>query len=247
MLYLIGTGLYYLKDMPIRAIELLKTCEEVYLERYTNLNDISSLKELENKIGKNIAIASREVVESEFITRRAQNKIVALLVPGDPLSATTHISILKDCKEMHISYEVVHASSIFTAISESGLSLYKFGATCSLPIFTENFKPESFFDVIENNLKMGLHTLLLMEVKNENDFVDVKTALDIIKKIEIRRGLKLIDWNTVIAVSRLGSDNQKIVFATSAGNDLKPPLAMFIPGKLSAVEADTIKILVSKS
>ena len=60
MLYLIGTGLYYLNDLPLRALEKLKNCDDVFLERYTNLNDISFLEQLENQIGKKIDIIERE-------------------------------------------------------------------------------------------------------------------------------------------------------------------------------------------
>ena len=146
MLYIIGTGLYYLTDIPLRAIDKLKECEEVYLERYTNLNDISLLPDIEKMIGKEIVLVGREELESDFIPKRAKMKDVALLVPGDPLSATTHVSLIKECKTLSIKYEMIHASSIFTAVAETGLSLYKFGSTCSIPIYSQNFKPDSFFD-----------------------------------------------------------------------------------------------------
>ncbi len=245
MLYLIGTGLYYLTDMPLRALDKLKKCKEVYLERYTNLNDISELKKLEKTINKKITLVGREEVESDFITSRAKTSDVALLVPGDPLSATTHVSLLCECKNMEIKFEVLHASSIFSAIAESGFSLYKFGATCSIPIYTTNFKPESFFSVIEENIKAGLHTLVLLEAKDEKNFVDLNSAIEILKSIETKRKIKIIDWNNVLCVSRLGSEYQSIFLAKANKENVPPPASIIIPGKLNQVELDNFRMLLS--
>lgn len=247
MLYLIGTGLYYLTDMPLRAMDILSDCEEIYLERYTNLNDIHQLNAIEEKLSKKVTLISRDIVESDFIIKRSASKRVAMLVPGDPLSATTHTTLLMDCKENGVDYEIVHASSIFTSIAETGLSLYKFGATCSIPIFTESFKPESFFDVIESNLKTGLHTLVLLEVKDEKRFVSAKTALAIIKEIEAKRKLKVIDWKNVIGLSKLGSTEQRIFLTNSNKNEYKPPLCLIIPSVMNTVEKENIKTFVRES
>ncbi len=245
MLYLIGTGLYYLTDMPIRAIDKLKKCREIYLERYTNLNDISQLKKLEGSIKKKITLVGREEVESDFIISRAEKAAVALLVPGDPLSATTHVSLLCECKSRGIKFEVLHSSSIFSAIAETGFSLYKFGATCSIPIYTANFKPESFFSVIEENIKAGLHTLVLLEAKDEKNFVSLKSSIETLKSIESKRKLDIINWGETICISRLGSEQRSISPADPfRGNDL-PPSCMIIPGKLNQVEVDNSKILLS--
>ena len=245
MLYLIGTGLYYLTDMSVRALDKLKTCKEVYLERYTNLNEISDIKKVETIIGNRIALVGREEVESDFIVSRARTSEVALLVPGDPLSATTHVSLLCECKKLGIKFEVIHASSIFSAIAEVGFSLYKFGATCSIPIYTANFKPESFFSVIEKNIKAGLHTLVLLEAKDRKNFVSLNSAIDILKAIESKRKSSRIDWDKVVCVSRLGGEQKSIYLANSAKENDFPPACIVIPGKLNQVEADNFKILLS--
>ena len=244
MLYLIGTGLYYLNDLPLRAINEIKGCDEVLLERYTNLNDITFIDKLEKDIGKKIEVIGREVMESNTILEKASKENLAVLIPGDPLAATTHFSLIQECKNRGIKTKVIHSSSIFTAVGETGLSLYKFGGTTSIPIYSEYFHPESFFEVIEKNIKCGYHSLVLLEVKNKEEFVEPYKAIEIIKEIERKRSMKVIDWENVIAISKMGSDSQKIV---KAGNtqikNLEPPCSLIIPGKLNENEKEALKII----
>ncbi len=244
MLYLIGTGLYYLNDLPLRAIDELKKCDEVLLERYTNLNDITFLENLEKEIGKKIEIVGRETMESNLIVDKAINEKIAVLVPGDPLAATTHFSLIQECKARNIKIQIIHSSSIFSAVGETGLSLYKFGGTTSIPIYSEHFHPESFFEIIEKNIKCNYHSLVLLEVKNNEEFVSPKKAVGILKDIENKRGLKIIDWENVIAISKMGSVNQRIVNINDNDvNGLEPPCSLVIPGELNENEKDALKFL----
>ncbi len=243
MLYLIGTGLYYLNDLPFRAIEIIKQCDAIFLERYTNLNDISFFEKLEEISGRKIEILEREKIESDFIIEISAKENIALLVPGDPLAATTHFSLLYECREKRIPFRVLHASSIFSAVGETGLSIYKFGGTTSIPIFTENFHPESFFETIEKNIKCGYHTLVLLEVRDENNFVSPYDAEDILKKIEHKKDKNIIDWKNVLVLSRLGSESQIIKKLDNEQYTIKPPCALVIPGNLSKNEIEAIDIL----
>ena len=244
MLYLIGTGLYYLNDLPLRAIDELKKCDEILLERYTNLNDITFLENLEKEIGKKIAIVGRETMESNLIIDKAMTEKIAVLVPGDPLAATTHFSLIQECKARNIQIQIIHSSSIFSALGETGLSLYKFGGTTSIPIYSEHFHPESFFEVIEKNIKCNYHSLVLLEVKNNEEFVSPERAVEILKEIENKRGIKIIDWENVIAISKMGSVDQKIININNKDlNGLKPPSSLVIPGELNENEKDALKLL----
>jgi diphthine methyl ester synthase len=51
------------------------------------------------------------------------------------------------------------------AVGECGLQLYNFGQTVSLVFFTENWKPDSFYDRIKENFDLGMHTLVLLDIK----------------------------------------------------------------------------------
>ena len=76
----------------------------------------------------------------------AKTQDMALLVVGDPLSATTHTDLLLRCQQHAIPYQVIHNTSIMTAIGMTGLSLYQFTPTLSIPFFTDAWKPMSFYE-----------------------------------------------------------------------------------------------------
>jgi diphthamide biosynthesis methyltransferase len=52
-----------------------------------------------------------------------------------------------------------------TALGSTGLQLYNFGQTISLPFFTDMWKPTSWYDKLEENLRIGTHTLVLLDIK----------------------------------------------------------------------------------
>jgi diphthine synthase len=52
-----------------------------------------------------------------------------------------------------------------SAIGATGLQLYNFGQTVSMVFFTDTWKPASFYDRIRENRDIGLHTLVLLDIK----------------------------------------------------------------------------------
>jgi Diphthamide biosynthesis methyltransferase len=52
-----------------------------------------------------------------------------------------------------------------SGIGCTGLQLYNFGQTVSMVFFTETWKPSSFYDRIKENVQIGLHTLVLLDIK----------------------------------------------------------------------------------
>lgn len=111
-------------------------------------------------------IADRDLVEqgADDILEGSQNCDVALLVVGDPFGATTHTDLVLRAKEKGIPYQVVHNASIMNAIGCTGLQLYSFGETVSIPFWTETWKPDSFMDKIIANFERNLHTLCLLGI-----------------------------------------------------------------------------------
>lgn len=96
------------------------------------------------------------------IIANADKEDVSFLVVGDPFGATTHTDLALRLKEKEIEFQVVHNASILNAIGCCGLQLYSFGETVSIPLWTETWKPDSFFNKIVTNYKNGLHTLCLL-------------------------------------------------------------------------------------
>jgi len=80
-------------------------------------------------------------------------------------SATTHTDIILRARSLDIPVRVIHNASIMNAVGACGLQLYNFGQTVSLVFFTETWKPDSFYDRIKENADLGMHTLVLLDIK----------------------------------------------------------------------------------
>jgi len=165
MLRLIGVGLDN-GEITSKGIEAIKSAEKIYAEFYTNTETVD-INRLEERTGKYIEKLSREEVEREdLILESAKEQDTAFLVSGDPITATTHYDIKHRAEQQEIDTEIIHAPSILTSVAETGLNVYKFGRVVTLP---ENSKPKSIIKHIEANDKIGLHTLVLLDINYEAD------------------------------------------------------------------------------
>lgn len=233
MLALIGLGLNDEKDISVKGLEILKKADIIYLENYTSKLQCSK-ETLENFYGKEIQLLEREAVENAtgIISQAAYNNIVLLIV-GDVFSATTHISLFQEAKQMGIEIKVINNASVLNAVGITGLELYKFGKTTSIP-FHDSDTP---YKVFKENGK--LHTLCLLDlVPSENKFME---AAEAIAKLE-KAGF---DINTkVVICAQLGSDNPTIIY-TEAKN-VKPlnkfPQCLIIPGELHFMEKEMLEM-----
>ncbi len=247
MLYLIGLGLSDEKDLTLKGLDAIKKCEKLYLESYTS--KLSCSKEsLEKLYGKKVELANREFVESATqLLQEAKKGDVALLVIGDPLVATTHWDILQRAKEQGIETEVIHNASIISALGATGLQVYKFGKTTSIPFPKENFEVETPYNIIKENKSIGAHTLVLLDLDPEHDkFMSVNEAIELLRKIERKRNEKVFlpkDW--CVGVARLGSRDQKVLAGTtiqlSDADFGLPPHALIVPGSLHFMEEEALK------
>lgn len=240
MLYLIGLGINDEKDVSLKGIETLKKCDEIYCEMFTN-KWLGNLTFLEKRCGKKINILDRKRTESSLLLKKSKTMDVALLVPGDPLAATTHFSLIAEAKKQGLEVSVIHASSIFTAIAETGLHLYKFGRTATLCFVKKGFLPVSPFEQIMENEKQGLHTLVLLDVDQENHrYMSVAEALELL----INNDDKYKDMK-IIAACCLGSKKQKIIYrkcSDLAKERFEEPAVILIPGKLNFSEEEAMEL-----
>ncbi|MDP3989896.1 MAG: diphthine synthase [archaeon] len=249
MLYIIGIGLSNEKDITVKGLEAVKHCEKIYVENYTSLLQCS-LQDLEKFYGKEITPAPRDLAEQgvDQIIKEAEEKNVAFLVIGDPFSATTHVEIFKQAKLLGIKVEIIHNASVLTAVGITGLQLYQFGKTTSIPFLEDHPNLETPYNVILENKKNGLHTLCLLDIKaDQNKFMTVSQALEVLKDIEIRKEEGLVnDDLLVIGCARLGSDD----FIVKAGTvseikkmDFgKQPHCLVIPGKMHFIEEEMLEL-----
>ncbi|EPE31423.1 Tetrapyrrole methylase [Glarea lozoyensis ATCC 20868] len=166
MLYLVGLGLSDETDITVKGLEIVKKASRVYLEAYTSILLVEK-EILEKYYGREVILADREMVESssDDILHDAQNVDVAFLVVGDPFGATTHTDLVLRARTLQIPIQTIPNASIMSAIGSTGLQLYNFGQTVSMVFFTETWKPASFHDRIRENRDIGLHTLVLLDIK----------------------------------------------------------------------------------
>ncbi|MBN2042531.1 MAG: diphthine synthase [Candidatus Aenigmarchaeota archaeon] len=236
MLYLIGLGIWDERDISVKGLEICRKADDVYCELYTAAWG-GSLKRLGKMIGKEIGMLERKDVEndSETFVEKARKKEIVLLVPGDPLVATTHLHLLAEAKEKGVPFEVVHSSSILTVVGRTGLHLYKFGRVVTIPSPEENYSPDSFYEAIAKNMKMGLHSLLLLDIE-----LGTKKALEILKGID-KEKKGILKGRKMIICSKLGSDKEIIVYGKAT--DLPPPAVIIIPGDLHFSEEEFLEKL----
>jgi len=164
MLYLISLGLFRKEDISLRAFEAIKQCDGVYFENYTNFYK-ESVKELSAFLGVPLKEVGRKEVEEGTLVREAKESAIGLLIIGDIFSATTHISLYLEAKKAKVKVEIIHGSSVLSAIGETGLSLYRFGAIASIPFQRKNVK--SPYEILQKNLKNDLHTLFLLDIEGK--------------------------------------------------------------------------------
>ena len=236
--YLIGIGLNK-KSTSADALKILKTCNKIYLENYT-VNFPYSLKELKKELGLKLIELKRKTAEDESIIKEAKNKNIALLIYGDSLSATTHIQLILECKKQKVQYHIFHNASIMTAIAETGLQLYKFGKTASMPNWEEHTnKPTSFISYIKENQSIKAHTLILIDIG-----LEITNAINQLKEASKKEKINVPE--KIIVCSNIGTRNQNIFYDTPNNireEEIKMPFCLIIPSEMHFLEEEALKKL----
>ncbi|MEW5996166.1 MAG: diphthine synthase [Candidatus Micrarchaeota archaeon] len=244
MLSLVGLGIAF--DITLKGLKEAKEADELYLESYTMPLEENKIAKLEKLIGRKAARLPRDKVESPFLIQKAKQQHVCLLVAGDPLAATTHISLIIDAKKAKIPVRVIHNSSILSAASgKSGLQPYRFGKTVTLAYWRKNYEPTSPLKLIEQNLSGDMHTLLLLDTDPELGPMDAKFALEQLEKMEKKYGKKVFD--KLVVLSRIGHSDEKISYGSreqlKKKNLGKPPFCLCFPAKLHPMEEECLSLL----
>lgn len=235
MLYLIGLGLNE-KSCSKEAIEILKRCKRVYLDTYT-VDFPYTHQALIDEIGKKFTPADRTKVESLEIVGEAKKMDVALLVYGSPLTATTHITLIQEAIASGIKYRVMNNASILDAIAETGLQLYKFGKITSMPYWKKSYEPDSFMEIVRDNLSIKAHSLILIDINME-----IKKTIEQLEKAAKIHNVKL---NKMIICQCLGTKRQKIMYRDleeiKEFSGVQKPYCIIIPGELHFLEKEFLK------
>lgn len=119
-----------------------------------------------------------------------------------------------------------------TSIGTTGLQLYNFGQTVSMVFFLDNWKPASFYDRIRENASIGLHTLVLLDIKVKEQSLEnmargrkiyeppryMTVAQCAQQMLEIEEDVKkegvYSKESLAVGVARVGAEDQMIVAGT---------------------------------
>ena len=237
MFFIIGLGLNE-NGISKEGLEAARKCKKIYLENYT-VDFPYSRDKLSKSIGKKTIPADREFVEGFGILDEAKKEDVAMLVYGNPLMATTHISLIEEAKKRKIKFKTIHAASILDAVAETGLQIYKFGKIASMPKWQKSYWPESMMETVKENLSINAHTLILVDIG-----LDFKKALEQLEQASENQG---VDIKKILACQKLGTDKSKIIYGEVSklrDEKMESPFCMIIPGKLHFLEAEILEKLL---
>jgi diphthine synthase len=249
-LVFVGLGLYSEKDISLHGIEEAKDSSVVFAEFYTSLMPELNLSKLEKLVEKRITVISRRDLEEERgkkILAAAEMGKTVLLVPGDPLIATTHVDLRIRAQRQGIRTKIVHGASIVSAVMGlSGLQNYKYGRSVTIPFSDSGLIVETPYNVLKINKKLGLHTLCYLDIRaEEKRYMSIKEGLEALLSVEKQKLQRVVTLETTaIGIARAGS-NAPTVKANRVSELLKfdfgaPPHVLVFPGRLHFMEAEAL-------
>lgn len=250
-LVFVGLGLHDEKGITLRGLEAVREADVVFAESYTSILSDGSLDRLSATAGKSIEVLDRKTLEDgRRILETCRTKRVALLVIGDPMMATTHVDLRLRAEMESVRTQVVDGVSVLTAVPGLlGLQHYKFGKIVSLPFPQEGYAPTSPYDAIAENLSLGRHTLVLLDIDSENSrFMTANEGFHLLQDMERREGRSVITPRTLVCVvARAGSPDAVVKAGTVldlAKMDFGPqPHSIVIPGQLHFMEEEALRVL----
>ena len=249
-LVFVGLGLHDAMGISLRGLEEAREADAVFIELYTSLMPELSVLELEKLVGRGVLIVSRRDLEEEggrMILEEAKEGKAVLLVPGDPLIATTHADLRVRAEKQGINTRLIHGASIVSAVvGLCGLQNYKFGRSVTIPFSEEGFASETPYRVILENRVMGLHTLCFLDIRaEESRCMTVREGLQALLGVERRKRGHVITLDTlVVGIARAGS-RDPVVKAGYVGEIMSydfgsPPHTLVFPGRLHFMEAEAL-------
>ena len=253
-LIFVGLGLFNENDISLRGLEEARSADSVFIELYTNLMIGLRVENLERLIQGKIIVLTRQSLEEqngERILTSAKKGKVVLLVPGNPMIATTHVDLRIRAERVGIRTHIIHGSSIISAaMALSGLQNYKFGRSVTIPFNNDHYASETPYNVIKINSMAGLHTLCFLDLQVEEDrYMLIREALEILLSIEkVKQDSVITDNTLVVGIARAGSKNPTVK-ASWLNEALKyefggPPHILIFPGNLHFMEAEALVTLV---
>ena len=246
----IGLGLHDEEGISLRGKKEIEKADKIYAEFYTSKLYTFDEEKLKETFGKPVIVLNRQQTEeNKILMQQAKDHHVVFLTCGDPMVATTHVELRMQAIQNNIKTRIIHSASITSAAPGIlGLQNYKFGRTTTLAYPEGDYFPTSPYDLINNNKKMGLHTLILLDIQaDRNRYMTANEALKLLLLMEESRKEDLITEETIVCVVARAGSSDVIARADTIKNLLKedfgPPLhTLVLPGNLNFMEIEALEV-----
>jgi len=246
MLTFVGLGLYDERSITLQGRDAIADADRAFAEFYTSKLAGATVEDLETHHGTEIEVRDRAGVEQdpEPILDAAGSGDAAFLTAGDPMIATTHVDLRLRAADRGIETRIVHGATAQAAASSlTGLQNYRFGPATTLPFpdaHGADGLPASVTNTIDDNLGRGLHTLVFLDIKAEQDrYMRADTAAELLAPTYGDR--------LGVVVARAGSPAPVVAadaieaLATESFGD--PLHLLVVPGECHAMEAEALREL----
>ncbi len=204
MLFLVGLGLWDEKDISIKGYDIVLNADEVYIEFYTSKLLGTSLEKLKKFFKKDVKVLKREDLEERCyeIINKAKIKNIVVLTPGDPVIATTHLSLKLEAKKSGVDTKIIHSAGITNAIySLTGLHVYKFGKSATISYPYKNIISRVPIETIKKNREINAHTILYLDLHPKP--MTIKEGITLLEKVDDDN---ILENCYGVGIARAGSD-----------------------------------------
>jgi diphthine synthase len=238
--------------MSLRAVKIAHAADSVFAEFYTSKLAGADKGRLEQRLGRSVRILTREDIEqrADMVLDAAARGTAVLLVAGDPMAATTHVDLRLRAEGRGIRTRLVHGASIVTAaLTELGLSVYKSGRVATIEWPHGDYFPTSPYEAVRDNLRAGLHTLCLLDIRTEEEkYMTAGEGCRLLLRYEEERHEGALGPGTLACVVARAGSPDCVRRAGSLGDlargDFGGPLhCIVVPGKLHFMEAEALAVL----
>ena len=246
MLTFVGLGLYDERSITVQGRDAIRSADRVFAEFYTSKLAGATLEAVEQYHNTDIEVRSREGVEQhpEPILDAAEAGEAVFCTAGDTMISTTHVDLRLRAHERGIDTRVVHGTTAEAAASSlTGLQNYRFGKATTLPFESSHGGegvPDSMVETIEANRERGLHTLIFLDIKVDDEREDYMSATQAAELLSTHWEAETL----AVVVGQAGSDAPVVTADTLdnlAAQTYGDPLHMLVvPGSLHYIERDAL-------
>ncbi|GAB6148645.1 diphthine synthase [Stetteria hydrogenophila] len=235
-------------------LELASAADRVYVDVYTSPGASWLASELERVAPGRVVRAGRDALESGApgLVEEARRGLVLVVAPGDPLVATTHVSLLVEAARRGVEWRVAPGvSGVVAAKALSGLQYYRFGRTFTIPGPWRGVRALSVVDYAYTNVCAGLHSTLLLDVDGGGRQLPPGEAAGILLSLEEEAageyGIEpFLHRLMALVISRAGEPGWLVGHArlpSLGGVEWSPPATIIVPAVIHPTEAEALQAL----